>query len=100
MKKENEPVGVEIQKSLVVKENIGVLPVKELKGQIQAIQEVLDRVMKKGCHYDTIPGCGKKLPVYAGHPGRDPRCSRSACPNCRQHPAGFHRERFGRQTRH
>ena len=34
--------------------------VKEIKGQIQAVQEVMKSVMKQGCHYDTIPGCGKK----------------------------------------
>jgi len=34
--------------------------VSEMKAQIQTIQQVMRSVMKKGEHYDTLPGCGDK----------------------------------------
>lgn len=42
---------------------IQVIPpqsVAEIKSQIQTIQQVMKSVMKKGEHYDTVPGCGDK----------------------------------------
>lgn len=37
------------------------LSVDDVCGQINLVQQVLAATMKKGCHYDTIPGCGDKL---------------------------------------
>lgn len=37
----------------------GQMPVAVLKEQVQIIQQLLDGVMKKGVHYDAIPGTGK-----------------------------------------
>jgi hypothetical protein len=35
------------------------LTVADVKGQVQLIQQVMEAVMKKGVHYDTIPGTDK-----------------------------------------
>lgn len=37
----------------------GQMPVAVMKEQVQIIQQVLESVMKKGVHYDEIPGTGK-----------------------------------------
>lgn len=36
------------------------LTVGEIKDQVSTIQRVLSEVMKKGTHYDVVPGCGDK----------------------------------------
>lgn len=51
---------MENENEVVVIEKGAIQSVKDIKGQIQAVQEVMKSVMKVGCHYDTIPGCGKK----------------------------------------
>lgn len=38
----------------------GQMPVAVMKEQVQIIQQVLEGVMKKGTHYDIVPGCGNK----------------------------------------
>ena len=38
----------------------GQMSVAELKEQVQVIQLVLRDVMKKGTHFDALPGCGEK----------------------------------------
>jgi len=37
-----------------------IQPIKKTLENIQTIQKVLDQVMKMGCHYDKIDGCGDK----------------------------------------
>lgn len=44
----------------IVKQEYQVQSIAEIKSNIQIIQKVLDGVMKKGCHFDIIPGCGAK----------------------------------------
>lgn len=39
---------------------IEMRPLAEVRTQVNAIQQVLTQVMKKGTHYDTIQGCGDK----------------------------------------
>jgi len=50
----------EEMQEVVVMEKGEVQSLKEIQGQVQIVQEAMKSVMKKGCHYDTIPGCGKK----------------------------------------
>lgn len=38
----------------------GQMSLVEMKTQVQIIQQVLEGVMKKGTHYDVVPGCGNK----------------------------------------
>lgn len=38
----------------------GQMTIATLKEQVQIIQQVLTSVMKKGTHYDALPGCGEK----------------------------------------
>ncbi len=45
---------------VVVIEKSDIQPIKETLGNIQTIQKVLKEVMKLGCHYDKIQGCGDK----------------------------------------
>lgn len=37
-----------------------VMTVDQMHSQVQTIKQVMDRVMKNGEHYGTIPGCGDK----------------------------------------
>lgn len=37
-----------------------VLSAVEMRQQVQAIQQVMEAVMKSGTHYGTVPGCGDK----------------------------------------
>lgn len=37
-----------------------IQPIKEIQANVQAIQTVLKSVMKRGCHFDIIQGCGDK----------------------------------------
>jgi hypothetical protein len=48
---------VKVDKTKVVLEPVAV---QDVQANIQAIQEVMASVMKKGTHYDTIQGCGDK----------------------------------------
>ncbi|MCP4088110.1 MAG: hypothetical protein GY745_24160, partial [Actinomycetia bacterium] len=36
------------------------MSIAEIKSNVQVVQHVLNDVMKKGCHYDKIKGCGDK----------------------------------------
>lgn len=45
---------------MVVYQEPPPLSAKEIKAQVNLIQEVMAAVMQKGTHYDTIPGCGNK----------------------------------------
>jgi hypothetical protein len=50
----------EQKQEIVLQENrAGQMSVGQLKEQVQIIQQVLAGVMKKGVHYDAIPGTGK-----------------------------------------
>jgi hypothetical protein len=48
----------EIEK--VEKMEVHALTAKEIRAQVNLIQEVMKSVMKKGVHYGTVPGCGDK----------------------------------------
>lgn len=37
-----------------------MLTIQEMKEQVQVVQQVMQYVMKKGAHYDVLPGCGDK----------------------------------------
>lgn len=37
-----------------------IIPVDEVKRQVQLIQDLMKRLMKDGEHFGTIPGCGEK----------------------------------------
>lgn len=50
----------EQKQEIALRENhVGQMSVGQLKEQVQIIQQVLAGVMKKGVHYDAIPGTGK-----------------------------------------
>lgn len=49
-----------MSESIAVKETSGQLSVQDICEQVNHIQQVLGAVMKKGTHYDTVPGCGTK----------------------------------------
>lgn len=48
------------------------MSVEKLKKQIQIIHQLMREVMKKGLHYDTIPGCGPKPTLLK--PGAEKIC--------------------------
>jgi len=48
--------------SEIVKSDIvdGMFAIDKVRGQVQAIQQLMASIMKDGEHYGVIPGCGKK----------------------------------------
>lgn len=46
--------------AIAVKEECGQLSVQAVCEQVNLIQQILNAVMKKGTHYDVVPGCGDK----------------------------------------
>lgn len=48
------------EKNELVQVTLEPVDVKDVKANIQAIQQVMTGVMKKGTHYDKIKGCGEK----------------------------------------
>ena len=50
-----------IQNAVVVRENYSVTSTPEqIRANVNLIQQVMQKVMHKGTHYDTIAGCGPK----------------------------------------
>lgn len=46
-------------KEIIIQEG-GTLTAKEIKAQVNLIQQVMEAVMKKDVHFGKIPGCGEK----------------------------------------
>ena len=49
-----------MENNLVIMDDFQTLPVKTIKRRMNAIQELMENVLKDGEHYGTIPGCGTK----------------------------------------
>lgn len=45
------------------------MSVTQIAGRVNLVHQVLEKVMKKGTHYGTVPGCGSKLVLLK--PGAD-----------------------------
>jgi hypothetical protein len=58
----------EDQKSVVVHQS-SALSMKQITDRVNIVHEVLQKVMKKGTHYGTVPGCGTKMVLLK--PGAD-----------------------------
>ena len=52
--------GKVMDKDLVVIEESQMQTAKQVKAQVQRIQQVMASIMKDGTHYGTVPGCGDK----------------------------------------
>lgn len=45
---------------LAVNNNEAIMTVSDVCNQVNLVQQVMNAVMKRGCHYDVVPGCGDK----------------------------------------
>jgi hypothetical protein len=45
------------------------LSVKQVTDRVNIVHKILEKVMKKGTHYGTVPGCGSKMVLFK--PGAD-----------------------------
>jgi len=58
------------QNAVVVREPQGaVMSMKQVADRVNMVHEVLEKVMRKGTHYGTVPGCGSKQVLLK--PGAD-----------------------------
>jgi hypothetical protein len=54
---------------IVVKSEGGAMNLKQITDRVNLVQTVLEKVMIKGTHYGTVPGCGTKMVLLK--PGAD-----------------------------
>ena len=47
----------------------GGMSLKQVSDRVNLVHQILDKVMKKGTHYGTVPGCGSKMVLLK--PGAD-----------------------------
>lgn len=59
----------ENEQVVVRQEPSGMMSVKQVADRVNAIHGILERVMKNGTHYGTVPGCGSKKVLLK--PGAD-----------------------------
>jgi len=50
-------------------ESSGMMSVKQVADRVNAVHAILEKVMLKGTHYGTVPGCGSKMVLLK--PGAD-----------------------------
>jgi uncharacterized protein with GYD domain len=50
-------------------ETTGMMSVKQVADRVNAVHQILEKVMLKGTHYGTVPGCGNKMVLLK--PGAD-----------------------------
>ena len=60
--------------TLAVDPTSAAMSAQQVLGQVALIQQILATAMKKGTHYDTIPGCGDKPTLLK--PGAEKLCLR------------------------
>jgi hypothetical protein len=53
----------------VAQSSSGALSLKQIGDRVAIVHQVLERVMKKGTHYGTVPGCGARMVLFK--PGAD-----------------------------
>lgn len=53
----------------VVSNNTGMMSMKTITDRVNIVHEVLEKVMKNGTHYGTVPGCGARKVLFK--PGAD-----------------------------
>jgi hypothetical protein len=54
---------------VVRQETSGMMSVKQVADRVNAVHEILNKVMKKDTHFGTVPGCGNKMVLLK--PGAD-----------------------------
>ena len=58
------------EQSVVVRqESSGMMSVKQVADRVNAVHQILEKVMKRGTHYGMVPGCGSKMVLLK--PGAD-----------------------------
>lgn len=55
--------------TVIQPQNAAVLSMKQVADRVNIVHQILDKVMKKGTHYGTVPGCGNKNVLFK--PGAD-----------------------------
>lgn len=59
-----------VEQSVVVRqESSGMMSVKQVADRVNAVHQILEKVMRNGTHYGTVPGCGNKMVLLK--PGAD-----------------------------
>lgn len=59
----------EHQTAAVAIRNDGAMSLKQIGDRVNLVHQVLEKVLKKGTHYGTVPGCGDKMVLLK--PGAD-----------------------------
>ena len=59
----------ENNEALQVVSNTGMMSMKTITDRVNIVHEVLEKVMKNGTHYGTVPGCGARKVLFK--PGAD-----------------------------
>lgn len=54
---------------VVQQESSGMMSVKQVADRVNAVHQILEKVMRNGTHYGTVPGCGNKMVLLK--PGAD-----------------------------
>lgn len=58
-----------VNQGMVAQSNSGALSLKQIGDRVSIVHQVLEKVMKKGTHYGTVPGCGARMVLFK--PGAD-----------------------------
>lgn len=53
----------------VMPQNTGVMSLKNVTDRVNIVHQILDKVMQRGTHYGTVPGCGNRMVLFK--PGAD-----------------------------
>lgn len=59
----------ENEQIVVRQESSGMMSVKQVADRVNAVHQILEKVMRNGTHYGTVPGCGNKMVLLK--PGAD-----------------------------
>ena len=58
-----------VNEAIEVRSNGGMMTLKSISDRVNMVHQVLEKVMVKGTHYGTVPGCGAKSVLFK--PGAD-----------------------------